>query len=231
MQALGISALLILGGYGGRIPPFSSNFVKTSMVDGRADTVRGRVFYVDSSCVYYRVTSPVNQLMWWANQTLSIYYPAENTAFVTARRSTTSGSGIPALPLPQARQAEGPRQLGYAPIDAKVRGDTVIRTWRRKGTGKGGVLDLTIAYHKGLTLYQELRGSNGKLNERTVFSKHERLDTFLMPTQIVTSRYDARGRVTIEAMNYAHLDTCPAFLDSLNAFRIPPDARVKTIEW
>ncbi|MBM3323355.1 hypothetical protein FJY69_07760, partial [candidate division WOR-3 bacterium] len=196
-------------------------------MNDRADTVRGRVFYVDSSCVYYRVTSPVNQLMSWANQTLSIYYPAENTAFVTARRSETSGSGIPALPLPQARQAEGLRQLGYAPVDAKVRGDTVIRTWRHKGAGKSGVSDLTIAYHKGLAISQEQRGSNGRLIERTEFSRHERLDTFLMPTRIVTSRYDARGRATIEAMNYAHLDTSPAFLDSLNAFRIPPDARVK----
>ncbi|UCG43279.1 MAG: hypothetical protein JSU73_01280 [candidate division WOR-3 bacterium] len=214
----------------GTVPPFSARFERVIIERGTPDTARGRICFVAPWRIYYLVDYPLDQQLSVVKNTMTIYYPEQNSGFVIQARSR--------LETPLSQQsilAEDPRKtmsrLGFGLAGQTVRNDTTYAVWRPKRPGTNPLARVVFGRCGGRhVLTRVIRKDDRPLSE-TWFGDYVFIDTFALPTRIEHHRFADDGSRTEHIMTYTMVDTSTAFIDSLGSFRVPNDAEMKRMKW
>jgi hypothetical protein len=214
----------------GTVPPFSARFERVIIEDSAADTARGRICFVAPWRIYYLVDFPLDQQLSVVKNTMTIYYPEENSGFVIETRSELetplSQQSVPAEDLNHAMP-----KLGFGLAGQSVRNDTTYAVWRPKRPGTNPLARVVFGRCGGNHVFTQVIKKDDRPLSETWFSDYVTIDTFALPTRIEHHRFTEDGSMTEDIMTYTMLDTSTAFIDSLASFRVPPDAEMKRMKW
>ncbi len=214
----------------GTVPPFSARFERVIIEDSVADTARGRICFAAPWRIYYLVDYPLDQQLSVVKNTMTIYYPEENSGFVIQTRSEfetpLSQQSVLAEDLSQAM----PR-LGFGLSGQTVRNDTTYAVWRPNRPRTNPLARVVFGRHGGNHVFTQVIRKDDRPLSETWFSGYVSIDTFALPTRIEHHRFTEDGSRTEDIMTYTKVDTSTGFIDSLGGLRVPRDAEMKRIKW
>jgi hypothetical protein len=222
-------AFLVLAAILAQIPPFSARFEQVTVVNNKADTARGTIYFAAPWRTYYQVDYPLNQRLSAVMNTMTVYYPDETLAYIIKTKSQVE-SPMSEQSLGTINPAQAMSKLGFKRGKTSTVGDTAYEVWspkdKRMPFGR-----VTFGRVGRVTVFVEALRPNNTPVMRTRLSGHVQVDTFRLPTWIASERFDEEGRRTLETMTYTALDTCADFLGTLGRFAPPPGTRTKTSNW
>jgi hypothetical protein len=222
-------ALTLLTALLGQIPPFSARFEQVTVTNNKTDTARGTIYFAAPWRTYYQVDYPLNQRLSVVMNTMTVYYPDETLAYVIKTKSQVetpmSQQSLGAIDPSQAMS-----KLGFKRGKASTVGDTAYEVWnpkdKRMPSGR-----VTFGRIGRVTVFVEALRQNGQPMMRTRLSGYVLVDTFTLPTRVVTERFDVDGSRVTETLTYSALSTATDFLSTLGRFALPPKTRIKNANW
>lgn len=211
-------------------PPFSARFERVISEGSKADTVRGRVYFVAPWRVYYNVDYPRSQHISVVWNVMTIYYPDEKSACVI-KSNTETETAVSQGSLSTNNTSEMMERIGFRRSETFLRHDTSYSIWKPKDPRAAPFAHVTFGGYAGRSVLTEVVRKDGTPLMRTYLSGHIRLDTLQFPTKYMTERFSRNGEVTVEKMSYADVNTSRTFLDSLSLFAVPAGTRTRVLDW
>ncbi|MCK4643114.1 hypothetical protein KAU32_05700 [bacterium] len=192
----------------------------------------GRLFYFDYK-ILLEVTAPIQQKMFFSENTLSIYYPASKKAFLFRSRITQTFPLFAVL-LMTVEDDLGLTQLGFK----------LERTEKKKHGKVFVFVPENEMLRKELESYEVEIDGDGLVTSIRVFAKGRRLvsetaisdyketGNLKLPHFINTIKYDAKGNVvTSEKMTMDSIIVNAMIPKRVKEFSLPEGAEVEEIDW
>jgi len=207
-----------------------SSFEYVTARDGDTQTSSGALLYRPDTSLTIHVTSPLDQWMVFAGDTLLIYYPEENTGL-----KIPSLQGKVSLPIFQLVINAGKEDLGLSAAgfelqESQMSGDTLVAVWQppaatRKvlGNFKATFVRDSVVSVVGLT-------PDGRETSRQEFSDYVRYEGQLFPRSVTVTQYGGEGE-TKETIRFAGVVFDAEAAADMERFSLPPDVVITIVPW
>jgi len=222
----------ILESYGGDngIANLTVDFKRSFVEKGRRENVSGTIYYTGTSKTVVHIKEPLSQWVLLVDKRMVIFYPRSNRAFRIKNRSHSFS-----LPFFQnffwALQGEwGIQNNGFELENTNKSGDSIVTVWSPPKKLKKSISKARVSFvHNRLAKVIFYDKENNPIS-LSAFSEYELIDGFAAPMLIKTQR-SKNHMETSERLTYSNLVLNTTIPDSIVSFKLPPDAKIKEVEW
>ncbi len=190
---------------------------------------KGEFFYEGPQKMTIKVSEPVNQLMYIDGTTMTIYYPAENTAFRISAKDPI------ALPFPQLfagalEEDYGLGEMGYTLTKHEIKGDTLYTYWDPQPKYEKILGAFILGEAENRMVCTEVRGPDGATKAKSSYARHLRYGNSYLPTEIYSEYYDESGtrkeRLRFDALTFEIVTP-----EWIQEFELPDSVTLTEVEW
>ena len=210
------------------INTLSAEFERKLVTDDSKEMVKGIIYYQPLKTVL-EVNEPLHQIMTFADNIMTIYYPEEGKAF---RIKAKNPIYIPFVQgfVQVMKEDYGLSQLGYKLTRHEPRGDTLYTYWSPPAKQKKHLGMFTLAIVKDKLVYAEAKTPDGKSAVRSFYRNYAELNNKLFPLEIYSEIYSKSG-VSTESVIYSDVQFNLSLPERILNFAIPDSVSVKEIQW
>lgn len=206
-----------------------TDFERRQTINGEADTARGTIYYKAPHRIIADINYPVNQLMVFNDQNLTIYYPDEKRAF-RMTGNVAQHLGFFQAFLGSMDEDFGLSELGFKLRDQVVNSDTLTTYWNPSKKLKKQYGEFTLIFAADRIIYAESRKSDNSVLSNSVFSDHIQYGTYYFPLSIHTTN-SSEGNPTVEDVKFSSPQFNAELPDNVVNFKLPRDVKIEKIKW
>jgi len=190
----------------------------------------GFLYFTQSGALKIRVTSPLEQWMFFEGDTLTIYYPEENSGLKIPSMQGDVSLPIFQLAINASTDNVGLTQIGYELLNTSAIGDSIIAVWAPPEETRKVLGNLTSVYIRdSLKSIVAVKANGDTILEQT-YSHYVSDKGRLFPCR-VRSVNIAKNSKSIESVVFEDVILGTELPEEAKTLSIPQDADLTTVEW
>lgn len=202
---------------------------RTVINKGKAEVVKGAIFYQPPDEILLHITEPVNQWMKFKDKSLLIYYPEEKQGFRIQ-------ADVPfSLPFFQAflgvmNEGLGLTEMGFTLDRNEIRADTLTTYWLPPKKAKRVLGPILIGLVNDRLVFMEMRNNKGKSIGRVSYVDYKKVGEIWLPLTVSAVRFQGKD-TTYETVIYSNPRLNMNLPKEVTDFNMPEGVEVKEVRW
>lgn len=197
---------------------------------GNTDVSSGMFYYDQGKWLKIRVSSPIEQWMFYERDTLTIYYPGDNNGMKIPSISGEVSLPIFQLAINASLEDMGLTTIGYTLLGTAVSGDSIVTVWSPPPAAKSVLGNLTATYIRDSLMSITSTNHKGDTVLEQTYSNWVSSLGQLFPCRITSVNKSGKTAVT-ESIIFGDVVLSTALPEAVNSLSIPADADISTFEW
>jgi len=222
--------LLIPALYAFAANTISGAFKLTVEQDGETDISSGNLYFSQNGALKIRVTDPLEQWMIFEGDTLTIYYPNENSGIKIPSMQGNVSLPIFQLAINASTDNIGLTEIGYELLKTSVVGDSVIAIWAPPVETRKVMGNLTSIYIRdSLKSLVSVKANGDTVLEQT-YSDYISEKGRIFPCRIRSVNID-QDLTAIQSVIFEDVILGTELPEEAKVLIIPEDADLTTVQW
>jgi outer membrane lipoprotein-sorting protein len=225
--------LLLVGG----AKPSAADFVRTVSLDFEREVIQkdkkekltGKIFYLSPLRTIVKIEGPIRQWIIYEKNEMTIYYPEDKAAFHMIFQYSVSLPFFLAF-LRGLKEDFGLSEMGYSLLKYEKKNSRLISVWVPPKKAKNIFGEATLEYQEDKLVRQEIKDPQGNVSNISVYSNHVSFGTSSFPMEIRTT-YASTSPGSTEVVKFKNAQFNADLPSEIVVFKIPPDVKVREVQW
>ena len=208
----------------------TGTFELTVEQNGKTDVSSGYLYSSQNGALKIRVTDPLEQWMIFEGDTLTIYYPKDNSGIKIPSIQGNVSLPIFQLAINAGTDNIGLTEIGYGLLKTSVVGDSIIAIWSPPEETKKIMGNLTSIYIRdSLKSLVSVKANGDTVLEQT-YSDYISEKGRIFPCRIHSVNID-KDLTAIQSIIFKDVILGTELPEEAKALIIPEDADLTTVQW